>query len=92
MRGRLGWVLGVLAIVAIAALFLRDRLTAISSGQVAQAVYLLLALLLVGGVFAGRGARLGPAPVRNALIWLCVVLALMLAYSALSPAWQARFF
>ncbi|NDC58283.1 MAG: hypothetical protein EBZ50_05575 [Alphaproteobacteria bacterium] len=84
MRNRAVIVLVILAIATVLALVFRDRLASASTGEIAAVVSLLMALLIVGGG-ALAGGRLGPKPLRNALIWVCIVLGLALAYRGLAP-------
>jgi len=84
MRNRAVIVLVILAIATVLALVFRDRLASASTGEIAAVVSLLMALLIVGGG-ALTGGRLGPKPLRNLLIWVCIVLGLALAYRGLAP-------
>jgi len=84
MRNRAVIVLVILAIATVLALVFRDRLASASTGEIAAVVSLLMALLIVGGG-ALAGGRLGTKPLRNALVWVCIVLGLALAYRGLAP-------
>lgn len=84
MRGRAVIVLVILAIAAVLALVFHDRVAGATSGQIAAFAYGLLALMVVAGGAVG-GGRMGPTPLRNALIWACIILGLALAYRGLAP-------
>lgn len=57
-----------------------------SSGEIVSLVWLLLALAVVtGGFWMGRRVGLGPHWLRNALIWICVIVGLALVYMAVWP-------
>jgi len=85
MRARAFAILAVLAVGGALAFVFRARLAAAAPNELVSAGFFLavLALLLSGAVGANR---LGPAPVRNALMWACIVLSLILAYRLLAPA------
>lgn len=84
MGGRAVIVLVILAVAAVLALIFHDRVAGATSGQIAAVVYGLMALMVVaGGAFGG--GRIGPTPIRNALIWTCIILGLALAYRGLAP-------
>ncbi len=84
MRGRVGVILVILTLAAVAALIFHDRVAGATTPQIAAFAYGLLALMVVAGGALG-GGRLGATPLRNAMIWICVILALALAYRGLAP-------
>jgi hypothetical protein len=76
-------VIAVAIVAVIAAAFAAGRAGLLPSGDIANVIYLLLWLILIvgSGAYVGR-ARLGawPAALRNAAIWLAILLAAMGAY------------
>lgn len=86
MSRRVGVMLAILAAAAGAALVFSDRLATVSPWQWAGVAFALTALMLVAG-----GNRLGPHAARNALIWICIVLGIALAYRFLGPALPQNF-
>lgn len=84
MGGRAIIVVVILAIAAVLALVFRDRVAGATGDQIAAFVYGLMALMVVAGGAVG-GGRMGPTPLRNALIWVCIILGIALAYRGLAP-------
>jgi aspartyl protease family protein len=79
MRG-LGLVVLVLLALGALAYAFRDALPPVPPGGWMQAIYLVMAAVLVGGGLFARG-RVGPDWLRNAVLWLVIVFAIMGAYS-----------
>jgi aspartyl protease family protein len=73
-------VLGVLGALAGLAYLFRDALPPLPPGGWMQALYLVMAALLVGGGVFSRG-RMGPDWLRNAVLWLVILFAVMGAYA-----------
>jgi aspartyl protease family protein len=79
MRGLIIVAAVLLGLGALAFTF-RDALPPIPPGGWMQAIYLVMAALLVGGGMFARG-RMGPDWLRNAVLWLVILFAIMGAYS-----------
>lgn len=79
MRG-LVVVVAVLAGLGALAYLFRDALPPMPPGGWTQAIYLAMAAILVGGGMFARG-RMGPDWMRNAVLWLVILFAVMGAYS-----------
>lgn len=79
MRG-LVLVVAVLGGLGALAYIFRDALPPMPPGGWTQAIYLVMAAILVGGGMFARG-RLGPDWLRNAVLWLVILFAIMGAYS-----------
>jgi hypothetical protein len=91
MRERWTVILILLGIAGALALIFRERLTELSSGQVASLIYGLMALALVGGgVFASRGG-ISRNWLSHLALWLAIMLGLALAYTALAPYLPPQF-
>lgn len=71
--------LAALAIVIAIGVVFRDRIAALNQNQLAQIIYSLLLLVLVGGGM--MASRAGPHWLRNAALWLVIILGIMGAYS-----------
>lgn len=84
MKGRAPIILVILTIAAVLALIFHDRIAGATNGQITAFAYGLLALMVVAGGAVG-GGQLGSTPLRNALIWVCILLGLALAYRGLAP-------
>lgn len=76
MRERAFVLLFLLALTLILVLVFRDRL---QQASLEQLIFLLLAGLVVGGAWAGRGAA--PLRLRYALAWLAILGGLALGYT-----------
>lgn len=92
MRERGVVILAVLIVAGLFAVLFRDRLTAMTGGQLASLIYGLMALVLVaGGYYSRASTGLGPSWLRDALMWFCIILGLALAFPLIAPYLPARF-
>ncbi len=81
MNRRVLVLLFVLAAAVVLAFLFRDRLDALSQGEIANVVYLLLALVLVGGgMWAGARGPSGGKALRDLALWALILFGAMGAY------------
>lgn len=73
--------LAVLAVVIFAGVMFRDRIAALNQGKLTEIIYLLLWLALMGGGVLASRRGLGPHWLRNAALWLVIIVGIMGAYS-----------
>jgi hypothetical protein len=80
MRERAFLIVGLLVAAGLLAFIFRDQLGTITGWQWAGLAMGLMSLAIVGG-----GNRLGPHWLRNALVWVVIILGVALAYSFAQP-------
>jgi glycerol uptake facilitator-like aquaporin len=92
MRGYATVLLGIALLAGILALVFRDRVAALSPGQIGLVVMLVMALMVVAGpALSGRGRSLGPHWLRNIAVWVALALAIAVLYGIARPYLPADF-
>jgi aspartyl protease family protein len=75
---------GTLALIALGGVLIflfRAKIAALNQNEITNLVYLTLWLVLIGGGVTASRSGLGPHWLRNAALWLVIILGIMGAYS-----------